>query len=197
MKAKTIKESLNEYRGRNASYAVHYDAMWKEFDNTPGITKLSWRKQKNLIKEIAAKNGFTFVNWSKLFARFDHLFKKGYFVDWDHQKEWIEKQIASSNYDLEESLNELRIADKGIYVDEEFMEEVLTHIIHSNMGFFGGVGEEGQVRDAFEERILNDPELSKIFSGGLKRHVPARMVANRLYKMMEKKGLANYGDVLD
>ena len=96
-----------------------------------------------------------------------------------------------------ENLNEIRIADKGMYVDEEYMEDVMTSLIHGNMGFFGGVGEEGQVRDAFEERIMDDPELTKTFSDGLKRHVPARMMASRLYKMMVAKGLANYGDVLE
>ena len=62
------------------------------------------------------------------------------------------------------SVNEMRVADKGIYIDEEYMDDVLTAIIHGNMGFFGGVGEEGQVRDSFEEKILDDPELSRIFS---------------------------------
>jgi hypothetical protein len=94
-------------------------------------------------------------------------------------------------------VNEMRVVDKGMYVDEEYMEDVLTSIIHGNMGFFGGVGEEGQVRDAFEERIMDDPELAKILSDGLKRNVPARMMGKRLYKMMNTKGLANYGDVLE
>lgn len=98
---------------------------------------------------------------------------------------------------VKESLNEMRILDKGVYIDEEYMEDVMTSIIHGNMGFFGGVGEEGQVRDAFEQRILDDPELSRIFSGGLKRHVPARDMGKRLYKLMVDKGLADYGDVLE
>jgi len=97
---------------------------------------------------------------------------------------------------LDEALSEMRVVDKGMYVDEEYMEDVLTAIIHGNMGFFGGVGEEGKVRDAFEERIMDDPELSSIFSSGLKRNIPARMMAERLYKIMNAKGLADYGDVI-
>lgn len=95
------------------------------------------------------------------------------------------------------SVNEIRVADKGIYIDEEYMDDVLTAIIHGNMGFFGGVGEEGQVRDSFEEKILDDPELSRIFSGAVKRHVPARMAAKKLWSIMLKKGMDDYGSVLE
>ena len=95
------------------------------------------------------------------------------------------------------SVNEMRVADKGIYIDEEYMDDVLTAIIHGNMGFFGGVGEEGQVRDSFEEKILDDPELSRIFSGAVKRHVPARMAAKKLWSIMVKKGMDDYGDLME
>ena len=184
MKAKSIDESLNELMD------------WKQ---DPQFAMDFAGEMEGLEAQLHEQDPVAWGNWEKETGQ---AWRDEGVEDWMtfYAKEAMDglmwKTQLKGLLGIKESVNEMRVVDKGMYVDEEYMEEVLTSIIHGNMGFFGGVGEEGQVRDAFEERIMDDPELSKILSGGLKRRVPARMMGKRLYKLMVDKGLANYGDVI-
>ena len=208
MEKNIVKESLNEWRGEfegdtpadQGARAARRDNAMRLFKVYEGddygravrILGIFKATSEDEARELAAEKFNNKEIVTTGFYGADEISEE----DLEDKKARLQSELDRLNV-VNESVNEMRVVDKGMYIDEEYMEEVLTSIIHGNMGFFGGVGEEGQVRDAFEQRIMDDSELAKTLSDGLKRHIPARMMGKRLYKMMTDKGLANYGDVLE
>lgn len=104
MKAKLVKESLNEFEEIQRSPDTH---RLKEFMLTSIKPGLPWIRQKEAIVDFCKENQILgFVNWPRLFARYIKLHKGGYFsgkskyLGWEGAVDWFMNQIWSSNYDL-------------------------------------------------------------------------------------------------